>query len=73
MKLVGLTGGIACGKSTVAAMLHDTFPVLDCDQIAHDLQEKVQHVCCSDKPQFQIGSVGIPTNGARLWNQHLAP
>ena len=36
MKIVGLTGGIACGKSTVSAMLRDAhgLPVVDADEIA---------------------------------------
>lgn len=36
MKIVGLTGGIACGKSTVSGMLRDThaLPVVDADEIA---------------------------------------
>ena len=43
MLKVGLTGGIGCGKSTVArifAGLH--VPVLDADEIAHRLVEKEQ-------------------------------
>lgn len=40
-KIVGLTGGIASGKSTVAKMFFDKgIPVIDTDQIAHDLLEK---------------------------------
>src|SRR5262249_17127395 len=36
----GLTGGIASGKSTVAAMLRESgFPVLEADRMAHDLIE----------------------------------
>jgi len=36
----GLTGGIASGKSTVAAMLRELgFPVLDADRLAHQLIE----------------------------------
>jgi dephospho-CoA kinase len=36
----GLTGGIASGKSTVAAMLRERgFPVLEADKISHDLIE----------------------------------
>lgn len=36
MKIVGLTGGIACGKSTVSAMLRDAhaLPIVDADEIA---------------------------------------
>jgi dephospho-CoA kinase len=38
----GLTGGIASGKSTVAAMLRERgFPVLEADQISHGLIEPV--------------------------------
>ena len=43
MLRVGLTGGIACGKSTVAAMLRELgFPVLDADALAHRLMEPGQ-------------------------------
>ncbi|EFN59160.1 hypothetical protein CHLNCDRAFT_138020 [Chlorella variabilis] len=41
MKLVGLTGGIACGKSTVSKLLVQAgIPVLDADRIAHSVTEK---------------------------------
>ena len=38
MRIVGLTGGIACGKSTVTAqlLLHNV-PVVDCDLIARQI------------------------------------
>ena len=40
MLRLGLTGGIASGKSTVSAMLRDAgFAVLDADAIAHELME----------------------------------
>jgi dephospho-CoA kinase len=40
MLRLGLTGGIASGKSAVAAMLRDLgFPVLDADSLAHKLVE----------------------------------
>lgn len=38
MRVVGLTGGIACGKSSVAAVLSDSgIEVVDLDQIARDV------------------------------------
>lgn len=43
MLRVGLTGGIASGKSTVAALLRDReCPVLDADALAHELLEPGQ-------------------------------
>lgn len=43
LKWYGLTGGIATGKSTVAQLLQSRgFPVIDADQIAHQLTEKNQ-------------------------------
>jgi dephospho-CoA kinase len=37
MKIVGLTGGIACGKSSVSRMMSAEFqvPVVDADEVAH--------------------------------------
>lgn len=36
--VVGLTGGIACGKSTVAAMLRERgYPVVDADRLAREV------------------------------------
>lgn len=42
MKVVGLTGGIACGKSTVARSLTERhgIPVIDADQVARDVVAK---------------------------------
>ncbi|MFZ3216515.1 MAG: dephospho-CoA kinase [Candidatus Acidiferrales bacterium] len=43
MLRVGLTGGIASGKSTVASMLRDfDCPVLDADSLGHELLEQGQ-------------------------------
>ena len=43
MRKMGLTGGIASGKSTVAAMLRELgFPVLQADRVAHRLMEPGQ-------------------------------
>lgn len=35
--VVGLTGGIACGKSTVAKMIKEKYPLIDSDLIVKDL------------------------------------
>ena len=38
MLQIGLTGGIASGKSTVVAMLRQLGAgIIDCDQLAHDV------------------------------------
>ncbi|RKP25028.1 dephospho-CoA kinase-domain-containing protein [Syncephalis pseudoplumigaleata] len=37
MKVVGLTGGIATGKSTVSRLLAEHFPVVDADRIAREV------------------------------------
>lgn len=39
MVTIGLTGGIACGKSTVAGILRDelNLPVIDADQVSRDI------------------------------------
>ena len=40
MIIIGLTGGIACGKSTVSAVfVQEGLPVLDCDVIAREVVE----------------------------------
>ncbi|KAM5550747.1 hypothetical protein ABKV19_027205 [Rosa sericea] len=41
MRIVGLTGGISSGKSTVANLFkaHD-IPVVDADLVAHDILKK---------------------------------
>lgn len=40
-KIIGITGGIASGKSTVAAYLRQLgYQVIDADQVVHDLQAK---------------------------------
>lgn len=41
MKIIGITGGVGAGKSTVAGMIQKHFPsvYLHCDVIAHELME----------------------------------
>lgn len=42
MLIVGLTGGIACGKSAVSSQLQQhQFPVIDADLLAKQCTEKV--------------------------------
>ncbi len=53
MLKVGLTGGIGCGKSTVAKIFADlNIPVLDADQIAHRLVEKGQPALARIQQEF---------------------
>lgn len=44
MLIIGLTGGIACGKSTVSKRLQEKhkIPIIDADQIARDIVEPGQ-------------------------------
>jgi len=53
MLKVGLTGGIGCGKSTVAKIFADlNIPVIDADQIAHRLVEKGQPALARIQQEF---------------------
>ena len=42
MKLIVLTGGIACGKTTCSQYLkqHYGIPIVDSDEITHNVQQK---------------------------------
>ena len=53
MILVGLSGGIATGKSTVSNHLKRSGThVIDCDEIAHDVVKKVGGAgVCTQQPQ----------------------
>jgi dephospho-CoA kinase len=44
-RLIGLTGNIGCGKSTVASLLthYPRITILNCDQIAKDIMAKEEH------------------------------
>lgn len=53
MLKVGLTGGIGCGKSTVAKIFSDLhIPILDADEIAHRLVEKGQPALTQIQQKF---------------------
>eukprot|EP00955_Chlamydomonas_euryale_P057281 356704-Chlamydomonas_euryale.AAC.21 len=55
MRVVGLSGGIACGKSTATTLLRNRgVEVIDCDQLAHEVVKKASiptnelQPCCED-------------------------
>ncbi|WP_340121544.1 dephospho-CoA kinase [Methylobacter svalbardensis] len=53
MLKIGLTGGIGCGKSTVARIFSElNVPVLDADEIAHRLVEKGQPALARIRQEF---------------------
>lgn len=63
MRVIGVTGGIACGKSTVCAELHrQGFPVVDGDRISHDLTGRSGRAVAEIRSVF--GDEFILPNGA---------
>ena len=45
MRVAGLSGGIACGKSTVSALLEGSgIAVIDCDQLAREVVRKAREL-----------------------------
>lgn len=55
-KVVGLTGGIASGKSTISKMFLDAhIPVIDTDQIAHALLKKGTRIYDEVVKEFKKG------------------
>lgn len=64
MRIVGLTGGIATGKSSVVAMLLARgIPVVDCDKIAFDVVKRVSFR--SNKPTNLLNEL---SSGCNAWN-----
>ena len=63
MKLFGLTGGIATGKSTVSAMFRDAgIPVIDADELAREVVELGQPALAEIAARFP----GVLTPEGRL-------
>ncbi|HVB87361.1 MAG TPA: dephospho-CoA kinase [Candidatus Dormibacteraeota bacterium] len=70
MVRVGLTGGIASGKSTVAGMLRDReYPVLDADSLGRELLEQGQDAYKEVVAHF---GVGVLTPGGAVDRKKLA-
>lgn len=70
MYLIGLTGGIACGKSTVLALLREQgASVIDADRVTHELQRPgepvYEQVVAAFGPQILSGPGG-PIDRKRL-------
>jgi dephospho-CoA kinase len=62
MKVLGLTGGIASGKSTVAKMfVAENIPLIDCDKIAKELLHK--GTLCYDEVVDYFSKEILLTNG----------
>lgn len=55
MRIIGLTGGIATGKSTVSAIFAEQgLPVLDADKIARQAVQKVRRIAGLNLPCTSI-------------------
>ncbi len=52
--LIGLTGGIGAGKSTVAALIREEYPVLDTDRIAREIMESDEAVRAALTERFGV-------------------
>ena len=63
MKIVGLTGGIACGKSTFTSFIRSQgagFAVIDCDKIVHRVQSKGQAAYQNIVSAFANDNIVLP-------------
>jgi len=53
MLVIGLTGGIGCGKSTVTELFEKrNIPVIDADEIAHNIVQPGQHALTLIRKKF---------------------
>jgi dephospho-CoA kinase len=68
LRIVGLSGGIACGKSTVAAIIRiQGYPVVDADRLARDVVAKGQPVLQQIVDYF--GDAILTDNGELDWRE----
>lgn len=71
MIVIGLTGGIASGKSTIAGRLRDHgLPVLDADRLVHELLETTAHdiVAASFPDAVKEGKIDRRTLGTLVFS-----
>ena len=76
MIVVGLTGGIGAGKSTVSALLAELGAVVvDADAIVHEVQAPGHPVLAADRRALRAGHPPAPTAGwtARRWPTSSSP
>jgi dephospho-CoA kinase len=75
MRLIGLTGGIATGKSTVSSMLQDLgAPIIDADQVAREVVQPGQPALAEIAARFPgvVGEGGVLDRkvlGERIFHQ----
>ena len=78
MKLLGLTGNIACGKSTVASLLRDRgAAVIDADLLVHELYSDTAFAAqvaalFGESVRNSLGMIDRQTLGAIVFNDPLA-
>ena len=73
MRKLGLTGGIASGKSTVATMLRDLgFEVIDADSLAREVMEPGQTVYEEVFHEFGSGILDPKSRAGRIDRKKLA-
>lgn len=79
MLKVGLTGGIACGKSEVAECFEAIgIPIIDADEISHQLTSSGSHeldnivICFGDKVLDQDGNLNRPLMRKLIFNNFSA-
>ena len=52
-KILGITGGTGCGKTTVLTILQEQgFHIIDCDRVYHRLLEEDHAMLCAIEEQF---------------------
>eukprot|EP00900_Chrysochromulina_parva_P012036 jgi/Chrpa1/20833/Chrysochromulina_OHIO_Genome00006623-RA len=72
MKIVGLTGGIAAGKSTVSSFLVENgIPLIDADAIAHDILRPGARASVYSRVLHAFGPTILGTDGKHIDRKRL--